>query len=76
MTIRPLSRSAAPGIPIAADVFTGHRVTVRYVESAGKKEAESVMVRELAKEKPAATSGTAKKQPTGTSGESWIARVR
>jgi len=50
--------------------LAGHNVTVRYAESAGKKMVETVDIsRRRATPKPAATSGTAKKQPTGTAGK-------
>ena len=58
--------SAAAGIPIATHVFTGHRVTVRYMESAGKKEAESTTGVCPARRPP----------PRGKIGELWIARLR
>jgi len=50
--------------------LAGHIVTVRYAESAGAKTVETVDIsRRAATPKPAATSGTAKKQPTGTAGK-------
>ena len=50
--------------------LAGHIVTVRYTESAGGKTVETVDIsRRRATPKPAATSGTAKKQPTGTAGK-------
>src|SRR5262245_1446247 len=50
--------------------LAGHNVTVRYAESAGEKFVETVDIsRRGATPKPAATSGTAKKQPAGTVAE-------
>jgi len=50
--------------------LAGHIVTVRYAESAGAKTVETLDIsRRAATPKPAATSGTAKKQPTGTAGK-------
>ena len=50
--------------------LAGHIVTVRYAESAGAKTVETVDIsRRGAAPKPAATSGTAKKQPKGTAGK-------
>jgi len=45
--------------------LAGREATVRYMESEGKKHAESVMVSTRVSAKPAATSGTEKPKPTG-----------
>jgi hypothetical protein len=45
--------------------LAGREATIRYMESEGKKHAESVMVSTGAPAKPSGTSGTEKPKPTG-----------
>lgn len=52
--------------------LTGYEVTVRYAESAGEKNAESVMVSARpAAAKPAPTTGTGKSEPAPSGGKKY-----